>query len=155
VRDAEVGDQRPAAPLLHKDVVRLHVPVDDALGVRIGERPRDLAEHPDRLLARQRSPAAHPLPEGPPVDVGHREEDEVADLVDRVDRYDVGVRELGGRARLTEKALPESRLGRELGGQKLQRHGPVERDLVRQVDDAHPAAADLPLEGVSSDERLL
>ena len=83
------------------------------------------------------------------------EEDKVANLVDRVDRHDVGVRELGRRARLTDKALPECRLGRELGGQELQRHGPVERDLVREVDDPHPAAADLPLEGVPSDERLL
>jgi len=155
VRDTEVGDQRPAAPLLHEDVVRLHVPVDDALGVRVRECPGDLTEKSDRLLARKRSPAADPLTERPPVDVRHREEDEVADLVDRVDRHDVGVRQLGRRARLTEKALPECRLGRELGGQELQRHGPVERDLVRKVDDPHPAAADLPLEGVPSDERLL
>ena len=64
-------------------------------------------------------------------------------LAGGVDRHDVGVVQLGRRLGLAAEAL--HRLGRQsqAGGEHLERHLAVERDLPRLVDDAHAAAAEL------------
>jgi hypothetical protein len=66
VGDAEVGDQRAAGARLQEDVVRLDVAVDDAAAVRVGERPRHLAQHAGGVgrregpRVRSRSPSVSP-----------------------------------------------------------------------------------------------
>lgn len=154
-RDPEVGDQRAARAGLEQDVLRLDVPVHDALEVRVSQRPRDLLEQLRRFARRQRSAGAHPLGQRFALDVRHHEEDEVADLLDGIDGDDVGVGEPGRGLRLAQEPLPERGLRRHGLWQELDRHRPVERDVTRQEDDAHPAAAQLALQGVPADERLL
>jgi hypothetical protein len=57
-RDAEIGDQYAAA-IFEQDVVRLHVPVDHALAVRVRERPRDVAQHTRAIGRGQRTTPPH------------------------------------------------------------------------------------------------
>lgn len=54
-----------------------------------------------------RTPPPDALTQRLAVDVGHREENEIADLVDGMDRNDVGMGELGGGARLAQKSLAQ------------------------------------------------
>ena len=60
-----------------------------------------------------------------------------------VDRADVGVVQRGGRARLALEALERLRVAAELLGQELQRDAAAELRVLRLVDDAHAAAAEL------------
>ena len=155
VRDAEVGHERAARARLEQDVVRLDVPVHDAAAVRVRQRPGDLAHHAHRVGRRQRAPCAQPLAERLPLDVAHDEEDEPARLADAVDGDDVRVREAGGGARFAHEAF--ARLGgpRQVGGEHLDGHVAVELDVAGEVDDPHPAAAELPLKRVLSGEGRL
>jgi hypothetical protein len=59
--------------------------------------------------------------------------------------------ELGERPRLALEAGQPVRVGRELVGQRLDRDGPVEPRVAAEVDDAHPSAPDLAVDGVRSD----
>ena len=61
-----------------------------------------------------------------------------------VDRHDVGVMQLGRRLCLTVEASHRLARQAQAGGQDLERHLAVERDLPRLVDDAHAATADFP-----------
>ncbi len=58
----------------------------------------------------------HPPRQGLAVDAGHDEEDQPVDLVGEVDRHDVRVVELGGRARLAQEALAGCRPGSATSG---------------------------------------
>ena len=152
VRDAEVGDQRAAGARLQQDVVRLHVAMHDAAAVRVGERPRDLAQHARRVGGRQRAARAESLAERLALHVAHDEEDEAARLADAMDRDDVRMREAGGRARLAQEPLARLGGAREVRRQHLDGDVAVELHVAREVDDAHAAAAELALEGVLAGE---
>ena len=47
-----------------------------------------------------------------------------------------------GQLRLAGEALAEALVERKLGRDELQRDRPLQAQVVRAVDDAHPAAAD-------------
>jgi hypothetical protein len=157
LRDAEVEDLREvlARARLHQhDVARLHVAVDDARVVRLGER----AEHllPDlrgpRLV--DRPPIPEHLREVLPRDVLHREVEPVvvgggAHLaeVEHADR--VRVREARDDPRLGEEALHRALLAREVAAQDLERERLPHPDVLRLVDGAHPALADQREEAIS------
>ena len=119
----------------------LDVAVDEPTLVRGVEGVRDLADEPDRPLPRKR-----PVGEqGAKVGSGHepgREEELAVRLARRVDREDAGVVDRRGQPRLAQEPLSERVVAGELGCDQLQRDRPVERELGRAVDDAHPAAAD-------------
>ena len=66
--DAEVGDLR-AAVGVDQDVLRLHVAVDEAVGVRALERAADLDRVGDRLGHRQPAEAADAVLERLALDV--------------------------------------------------------------------------------------
>ena len=51
--------------------------------------------------------------------------------------------------RLAQEALPERLVLGEVRRKELQRDHAVEDELVREVDDAHPAAAEHPLDAVA------
>ena len=63
------------------------------------------------------------------------------------------MRELSGRAPFAQEALADDRVGREVGGQRLDRDAAVELRVAGEVDDAHAAASDLAFELVLSGER--
>jgi hypothetical protein len=130
------------------------VPVDDALLVRVGERPGHLAQHPGGLGRREGALLPHAGTQGPARYVRHREEDECIDFFDRVDRDDVRVRQLGGGPRFPQKSFLECR---RMGARReeLDRYQAVKPDLAREIDDAHPAATQLSLQRVASGHRGL
>lgn len=68
-RDPEVRDQR-VTPRQHH-VVGLDVAVHNAVLVRVCERPADVAQNPDRFVARQSAFPLQPLAKGGPVLEGH------------------------------------------------------------------------------------
>ena len=113
-RNPEIGDQH-AARRFEENVVRLHIAMDDALPMRVRERPRDVAQYPRGFGGWEGAAAAHALGQRLAFDVGHREEHELADLFDRVNWNDIRVRELCSRARFAQKPLAQlgiRRLGR-------------------------------------------
>jgi hypothetical protein len=117
--DAEIHHQRPAAARLEKDVVRLHVAVDDTLSVCVPKRPSDLAENAGDLGRRPGAAGPDTLSQRLAVYVGHREQHELADLIDREDGHDVGVRQPGRGAGLVQEPLARLRFLRQLGRQDL------------------------------------
>ena len=80
------------------------------------------------------------------VDVAHGDVEHSVGVAGLVDGNDVRVLELRGTAPLLLESLPEALVGRELGSEDLEGDLPVVPDLVREVDDAHPAPAELPLD---------
>ena len=70
-------------------------------------------------------------------------------VVHRVDRADVGMVERGGRARLGQRGAGRDRAVRL---EDLERHGPVELEVARQVDPGERARADLRLDQVVREE---
>ena len=59
--------------------------------------------------------------------------------------------ERGRHPRLREEALAERHVVREMRREQLQRDITVEREIVRAVDDAHPAAADQRLDPIAGE----
>ena len=154
--DAEVGDERALAAALEQDVLGADVAVDDARAVRVGERPGDLAQHARRLAGEQRPARADPLAERRPLDERHDHVDEARRARRRAyDGHDVRMRERGGGLRLAQERLAQLGALGERGREDLDRDGPSEPDLAREVDDAHAAAADLAVERVLAGERGL
>ncbi|KPK01131.1 MAG: hypothetical protein AMS20_14190, partial [Gemmatimonas sp. SG8_28] len=153
--DAEVGHHRPPRLELEQHVVGLHVAVDHAADVRVRQRPRHLLDDPRDLRGGERAVPPHARAERLAVHERHDVEHEVAALLDRVDLHHVRVGEAGRGPRLTEKPLPDGGVRRQLGREQLDRHRPVERHVAREEHHAHPAAAELAVEGVPSGDGLL
>jgi hypothetical protein len=59
------------------------------------------------------------------------------------DRHDVGVVELGDRARLAAKALELVGVGGDLAMHQLDRHGPLEHRVEGAIDGRHASPPDL------------
>ena len=148
VRDAEVGHQCAARARLEQDVVRLHVAVHDAAPVRVGERPRHLAQDARRLGRREGTARANPLAQRLALDVAHDEEDEAAGLADAMDGDDVRVREAGRHAGLADEPLARRRGTGEVGREDLDGDVAIELHVAREVDDPHAATAELALDRV-------
>ena len=146
MRQAEVGDPDDA-PLVQQDVRRLDVAVDDPLAVRVGEGLSGLEADPRHLAEVDRGACAglvrrpavpQRLVEPAPADVLHDVEVPPVVLAHPVDRDDIGVVQPAGGLGLAAEPRQVGRLAEQLQG-----HVPVERPLVRLVDDPHPAATDL------------
>ena len=148
LRDPEVGDHRPSRRFFEQDVVGFHVAVHHPLRVSVAEGPGHLAEDARRLVGTERPRLADPLTQGAPRDIPHHEVDESLALGDRVDRDHMWMRKARRRLRFTEETLPEGGLGGEDRREELEGDVAVERHVARQVDHAHPAAAQFPFEGV-------
>ena len=90
--DAEVGDF-DLFPTEHDDVRRLDIAVDDALGVRVVDRGRDLRHQAHDDFGTE-SLALEKLRNGLAFDILHREPgDLILGVADVVERDDVGVRQ--------------------------------------------------------------
>ena len=142
---------------MEEDVLRLDVPVDDAVPVRVIKGARDVACDPHCVLDGQLLLAREPLPQRLPLDVRHDVEEEprtgaLPDVRPRlarvVQRKDVGVVQPGGDLDLAQEALHAER-GTELRVQDLDRHFPMVSEVFGDVDGRHAAPAKLALEPVT------
>jgi hypothetical protein len=137
-------------PLEDKQVVRLHVAMDDAHVVRGLQGITDLPDDAHRpgpppaaraqqlgeaLALEHLHDAVHP---GPPRGRGLL--DEVEDL------HDVARGDLVDRARLVEEALDEVRVPRVLGPEHLHRRWPTEAHVPGLEDPTHRPLSEDPLE---------
>jgi hypothetical protein len=129
--------------------------VHDAGAVRVGERARDVARDAHRVRHRQPALAREPRAEALTLDERHRVEEHAAvELTRGEERDDVRVLEPRREADLALEPLGGERLG-EVGVEHLHHHLAPERRLVGDEDAAHPAAAELALDGVGGAERPL
>ena len=85
------------------------------------------------------------------LDQPHRDDQLAVLLAGVVDGDDVGVVEPGGEARLAQEPLAEALVVGEVAGDHLERHRPVEGQVRRPVDDAHPAARDQRVDAVPAE----
>ena len=125
-RDPEVGQLRPALGV-DQDVLRLDVAVDHVAGVGDGEAAGDLDRVGERLLGVERADPGDPLLQRLPFDVLEDDVGVAAVLAGVDHRDDVGVGELGDRARLLAEALELVGLLGHLPVHDLDRDGAVER----------------------------
>ena len=137
--EAEVHDDEVAA-LVHHDVLRLEVAVDDAAVVRGGESGAELARGLQRLVAGQPADAREQRGEIFAVHVFHRDERRAVYLADVEHAADVGMRNQAGDADLAVEALEQPRIARRLFGEELERDRLPEREIGGAVDFAHAAA---------------
>jgi hypothetical protein len=135
-RDAEVPELENAVDT-EKEVLGLHVAVDETGGVGGSESCAGLHAEPCRLRGRQRAAPRRELGDGLPLDVLHRDERTAFVLPDAEDADDVRVREPCRQAGLTEKPPPQVLVAREVLGEPLERHRPVELDVAGEVDGRH------------------
>ncbi len=73
----------------------------------------------------------------------HRDEGPIPALSDLVDGADVGMIEGGSRAGLTPEAFQSLRIRRHIVGQEFQGDKAAQVNILRLIDDAHTAAAEL------------
>jgi hypothetical protein len=147
-RDAEIGQQQ-AAIGMQQQVGGFHVAVNDAMLVGVVERAGDLVDVGQRLRDGERALPRQQLGERAIGQVGHDEIGEVVLLAKLIDRHDVGMVERGGRVGLAPEARQEERplasIGQQLRAQDFdgdRAPGPL---LLREVDRAHAARAQPPL----------
>jgi hypothetical protein len=148
-------DQLGAAPGQH-DVARLEIAVDDAGAVRARQRIRKFGGVGERVIDGEGSFAVDALLQRLAVKVLHHQ---VADglasvqLANVVQRADVGVADLGDRARLSFEAFAESWRGGKFRPQHLDRYGPIEARVTCLVDAPHAAGPEGTLDFVGAQPR--
>ena len=134
-RQPEV-QHRYATAGLYQDVLRLEVPVDHPLRVRVGHRPGRVADRlqavPQRQLRRVQWPSFH---------VRHRQIRPPALVAEFVDRRDAGVVQPRRRARLAPQPLDLVGVGRR---KVLQGHVAAELPVAGKPHLAHAALSQQP-----------
>jgi hypothetical protein len=151
--EAEVGEEGVVTPA-DEDVLRLDVAVDQAGLVRRIERLGDRCEDPDRPAGIQLPRHDHVL-QVRPSDQPHGDEHALVAVAGLVDGDDVRVVDVRLELPLAPKALAEQDVVAQVRREHLERHRPVERDLLRLVYDAHPALAEDPGDPVPGESRAL
>ena len=135
-----------------QDVLRLDVPMDHILGVRVVEGRGDLPGDAEGLVDRELLLTFEPVAQRFTLDVGHDVEEKAVGLTGVVQRQDVRMIQPGGDLDLSQKPLgPEHRC--QLGPEHLDGHGAVVLQVVGEIDRRHAAAAELVREGVAAGER--
>ena len=125
-----------------KNVGRLDVAVNDALGVRRLERVRDLDGQLDKHIHLQ-GVLADALLESLPLQQFHGDEIAAVGLPDLIDGADVRVIQGRGGPGLALEALQRRRVFFQLSGQELQSDVPAEVEVFSFVHHTHAAAAKL------------
>ena len=127
-------------------VRRLEIAVDDARGVRGGQRIGDLGDEPRRLCVRQGS-SREPRRQRLALVVRYGDERLAVRVADFVDRPDVRVIERARRARFAQE--PCRRFGGARPGiEELERDPALQLRVLREVDGAHSARPEVTLDAV-------
>ena len=124
-------------------VLRLEVPVQDAVGVSFFEGLDD-GEHDAQRLLQPRRSLLHPLSQILTLEILERYVGPASMLAGGVDGHDVGMVELRGGPNLEQESLDGLVRRQPLAGDHLQCHPPTQLGVVGQIDLAHPAAAQQP-----------
>ena len=141
-RDPEVGDLDHALGV-DDDVVRLDVPMDHSVAVRVPQSGQYLARVGNRDGNRARAARADQLLQRPSLDVLHDDEVRAIGLAAVEDRDDVRMREPRGVRRLAAEALDELLVVRVAPVQHLDRDATAQLLVLCEVDVGHAAAAEL------------
>ena len=139
--DAEISDLDHVVVCNH-DVLRLNIPVDDAVGMRVLQRLADLRGVVQRLCGAEYTVLRHALLECFALNELHDDILRLAAVADIVNRDDIRLREHGDRVRLRLEAVFQFGVRRHLIAQDLD--GDIAVQLVAHglVNDRHAAAAD-------------
>ena len=140
--DPEVRDDR-TVHLVQHDVVRLDVPMDDPVLVRVVKRVRGLRQELPDLGRRQRTPLFDDVRERLAAEQLHHEVDDAVRPPDAIDGDDVGMLELCGGAGFALEALDEILVERQRERKDLDRYFSVELLVAGLEDDGHSPAAQL------------
>src|SRR5229473_39136 len=141
LRQSEVQDLGVSA-VGDKNVGRLDVSVNDALAVRRVQRIGHLNPQTTQNIRRNR-PAADTMFQCYALEKLHGDEASAALLADFVNGADVGVIQRGGGSRLAPKKFQGLRVLCQGLRQELQSHEPAQLHILRFINHAHAAAAEL------------
>ena len=100
-------------------------------------------------------PGADLLAQRAALEILGRDEDLIADLLERVHRGDRRMRQRRGGARFLAQPRAHPIVAEQMRRQRLQRDRAMQPRVVREVDDAHAAAAEDPLDSIRADLRCL
>ena len=146
--DAEIGDHGLA--VLDEHVLRLDVPMHEALPVGIPERPRDPAHDLDGIRHRELSLPGQAGAQRLAGHVRHGVVEQAAGgkegLAGREDGHDVGMLQAGGHLDLAPEPIGAHAAG-ELGRDDLDHDPSAQRLIGREEHARHAAAAELALNG--------
>src|SRR5439155_10683735 len=142
-----------AAVAVDEGVVRLDVPMDDAVPVREAQRREDLARVPDRDVDGRGAAADDQLLERAAVEELHRDVVGVLGLAAVVDRDDVRVVERGGVLRLAAEALDELVIVRVAAVEDLDGNAAAELLVLGEGHVGHSAGPELALDPVAPVEQ--
>ncbi len=123
---------------VEQDVGGLDVAMHETACVGRIQGARQLREDTDRF-GRIQAAMSESLVEVSPLDVAHRDVEDVFGRPSLVDRDDVRVVDGSGQLRLAQEAVTERSILGEPGSQHLERDHTLESQFLGQVDDAHPA----------------
>ena len=115
------------------------------------ERPRDLSGDLEHPRHRQR-PFPEKLSQRLARHVLADQEQLVVEFLERIHGGYARMRQAGRRLRFPTKTLPTGGVAPDLRRQRLQRHAPEKPGIVGEVDDSHPAAAQLLPDDVRADD---
>ena len=132
------------------DVLRFDVAVNNAGGVRFGQRLRRLYADIHHVAGRERG-FPDPLGKALAVDVLHGDENVAVRFADFVNGADVGMVERGSGLGLVDQPLPGLRTAGQRLGQHLDGDFARERTVFREKDLSHAARAELPDDSVVAD----
>ena len=136
-----------------EEIRRLDVAMDDAACVGGLERHGNLHAEVHHLFDGKRA-VFDPLLHRPPLEQLHDDEGPAVLLAELVDRADVRMRECGGEARFALESRQPGGLRVVFLAQELDRHLAIEAEILRAIDDAHAALAELVEHAVVGDDRL-
>ena len=136
--DAKIGDKRFPG-IVHENVVRLQVAVQDPALMGVMHRPGDLGQQTGAFD--RRSP--RPVGQAGAIDPAHADERLAVGLAHRVNGDDVRMGQAGGRLGLEAKSRQFLGSGKITGADRFDRLDPAQREVGRLVDPAHAAAGNL------------
>src|SRR5688572_19360507 len=147
--DPEVGDDRDS--IRKENVLRLDVPVNDSLPMRMCQRTCNFTRQAQGVLERQGLPPAEQRTQRLPLDAWHHVVEDVAVSAGVEERDDVGVIEVRRYVDLAEEAVASDG-SCDVRVQHLDRYITPVLEIVREIHHRHTAPAELTLDSIPGSE---
>ena len=152
-RDAEVGKDDVALQV-DQDVCRLHIAVDNALGMRIRQRPCRVGEDPLQLVDGDRVGSPQQLVKRATADQTHDEEDQLIAALNVMHHDDVRVLQTRRDAGLLQKALGHTRRQHQPRVHHLDGHRTRQFEVLPYIHHRHTPTPELTGNVVHADGSL-